>query len=89
MKINTKETVEEVEKKNCFLRDKGIVKVGSFKRYEITPDGKGVEVTDWNVTKYYFKDGLTEESLNGCTVHIETEVLKKVSKGITLVGDVE
>jgi hypothetical protein len=80
MAIETKETIEEVKKSNSYLLRKGIVKVGSFFRYEIKRDEKGVEVTDWSVTRYYYKDGHTEESLNGCTIHIAKEVLKKVNK---------
>lgn len=78
-RIETKEIIEEATK---FLKYRGIVKVGSLQRYEITPDEKGVEVTDWYVTKYYQKDGKTTESCNGCTIHIAKESRKKVGKAI-------
>jgi hypothetical protein len=80
MKIETKEEIDE--KMNDFLKSRKIVKVGSFKRYEITFGKDGVEVIDWSVTKYYYKDGHTDEALNGCTITIDRSVRKRVAKAI-------
>lgn len=84
MKINTKEEIREItnSRNDSFLRGYDVVKVGSSKRYEITPNDTGVEVTEWNVTKYYYKDGHTEEALGGCTIDIEKSVRKRVTKAI-------
>jgi hypothetical protein len=82
MNIESNETVKEANK---FLKSHGIGKVGSLKRYEIKPDGNGIEVTDWSVIRYYYKDGQVEENLNGCTIHISKEVRKRLGK---IIGDV-